>query len=1445
MSSSDFVRHPGQTYDSVTSEVLFYPMGDDDIKLASCVSITSTAGTKGNMPMASGINDARMGTTDHAWDCQTCFNKKTVCPGHYGSVQLRYPLKSPMFREELLKWLKIVCHHCGELGVDLKVQVKHRTRLAEIVKLTRSGKPCPHCNAPYMTVSRELIAPLTFYRSHAKADGTVVQTEFYNHQIRDVLQRISTATLHLVGRHEFAHPSNFIISVIRALPNTCRPDQRRIGGTRNNRPDTTSLLKTIVDMNMMLPNVIPQAHLITEALKADYTTLEMTYTNMIRGGSTGEVSLVSNTGKPLMSLAEGIKSKKGRIRSNLMGKRVSYMIRSVITGDPHLRINQVGIPLKHVRNLEIPITLSEANREEVMGYYLNGRDVYPGCSQIIMKSTGATYRVEHINEDYVPQIGDVIFRDIIDGDVVNLNRQPSLLFSNVACMTVRVMTVGDTIRINPSVCNYFNADFDGDQMNAIVFQSIMSRVESSMISTVARYFISPQTQAPLVGCFQDGLIGISEFTRHGLELDALHAMRLFGDITTRGLDYDFTNRIYTNYELVSRLLPKINMVGRRPKMYVKSYKAMLNYTPEDIMVNIIRGELKSGVLDYSTVGQGVRNSIFHIIANKFGSDLALECVYNLQQLTHRYFLQQSFTVGISDVYVSPNATREIKRNLGMMVAESHRITDILNRGDLVAPLGVSLKDHFEAEQINALSAGDTFSHPVLSDIDLDNNGLARLIFSKSKGNVGNLVAIFAAVGHQLIDGRINTLRVGHGRSSIYFPRYCTEPASLGFIDTSFVEGVNSESYPFMAAEARYGITCNALKTAETGYRNRINIKCAESAVINNLRQLTKGASILQILYANCGLDPARCELVLFPTVMISDAEFEEKWHTSTRQNAGVPKAFQNADVQALLDEEFEQIRKDRDEYRRIHGLLQAHDPREYMLRAKKQMPVNVLQIISDTVFNFEGKTNSLDPVACIAKVRALCDGLGYVFSNSICRAKQTRLPHYIVKATEMMQILLRSYLCTSFLIREGVTNETLQIILDTVIDMYSRALIDYGSAAGVLAAQCLSEPLTQFVLNSKHRSGQAGAAKTNGITRVSEIFGGNYTDKMENPSMIVALKPEFQNSELKANEVANNIEMMQLKSFVKSIHIFFEEYGKILHPLFQCDRAVIEQIEKHNLGQSRPTDLTKWCIRFGINRDELVMKSIEIETIIFAIRRALPELYLIYTPGNAEDVFIRCYIRGSMIKSKKRLKTNYYDDIVMPLMERIKLVIVRGVDGVISAQVIHVSRMVRGDDGSIASQKVCYIATAGSNLRGIANNPNVDKYLTMTDSIREIEAMFGIAAARAKIENELVNTLHVSPMQASVFADDMVWSGEIVNVNASGMQAREPDGIFVRASFQKPMHIFTDAAIRGVVDRMQGLSAALMIGASPKIGTHYNHLIVNEAFIADVATQFDSAIEDL
>ena len=1439
-------NNSGMTYYSKIYDLAFYALSSAEIINESYVSIKNKEIIRADVPVANGLYDPHMGTTEFSWNCHTCGNKKLVCSGHLGSIDLKYPVKSPMFRDEMLKWLKVTCYHCGEPIVELKKTYAPNKRLGELSKLAKVVKECPYCKKAHMHVVKDKKQPFIFMRQTEDKKKIVAQEEFYNHDIKRVLDMIRPDTVIKLGKPLRSHPSNFILTTILAPPNTMRPDIKKIGGTRSSNSDTTSLLKTIVEINENLPGVIPHTSQITPILKDAYANLDLAYFSLVKGGGGGDIKMLTNTNKPPVSISDRLPKKKGRFRENLMGKRVEYMIRSVITGDSRIKINHIGIPMMHARDLEVPETLTEANRARLTQYFINGTDKYPGCKHIIKAADGGTYRIDIVGKDYHLQVGDIIMRDMITGDYLCFNRQPSLLFSNIAGMCVAVMETGDTLRINPAICKYFNADFDGDQMNCIVPQNIQSRNECMTTSKVARLFISPQTHSPDIGAFFDGLIGIAEMTRAGVKLNKWHAMQLFTDVFTPGINYDFKEKMVTNRNIVSRLLHKINVSGKEPSMYKSQYANFIKYNPEDIKIVIERGQLISGVLDKATIGQCVSGSIFQIIGNEYGNDVALETIYNFQQIVHKFFSYAGYTTGIADINISEETMAEIKRRIATMILESRKITQRLNSGKLIAPIGTSLKQFYETEQLSALATGDDFVYPIIADVDVESNGLIKLILSGSKGAFSNFTSINGAIGVETINGRRFLPQAGWGRTSPYFVRYDTEPRANGFISMSFREGITSDVYSFAAGEARQGAISNALSTSVTGYQNRISIKNLESILIDNMRKAVKSSNIIQLLYGETGLDPSKLEKVKFPSVMIPDKEFASQYKTDIKV---IDKKFKNKAVEGLLNEEFKQLEADRAEYRRIHTELENHNPKEYVFTNQKHMPVNVYRIIEDTVYNYRGvvanlnkSDNILDPIYAIKSVKDLCDNLPYTFMNETQMRNKRKLPNYLISATTMLQILLRSYLCTSYLIKKQVNNCLLDIIIKKILVIYKKALIDPGYPVGILAAQCISEPMTQYVLDSKHRVGGTGGTKTDAIIRIQEILGAKDTETMKNPHMTALVKSEYENDKIKVQEIANHIEMMNFKRFVANIRIFFEAYGAPKYPDFEHEAADIRSFEKHNFGIKVPGDLAKWCIRFGLDREELILKGMKLETIILAIRRKFPEIFIMHTPENAKDVYLRCYIRNSMIKKYG----DYFQDVVLHYMNEIGNVLVRGIKNILATNVIDILKNVKKDDGSYELKKIYGIITTGSNITDILSNPYIDPYKTQSDSIEEIERVFGITAARNKIANELMATLNgLNRIHCGIFADEMCFSGTVTNIQKTGLQKRENANITLRVSFQTAIQVLQDAAIHGLVDRISGISGPLVVGASPNIGTTYNSIVVNQQFLEENAKSLETVLEDL
>jgi len=210
---------------------------------------------------------------------------------------------------------------------DKTVRAPKSKLLTEYVKVSRTVSKCPHCNADHPSVSKDKFEQAIFYAEYDKRE----KEQLYNHEIQKILSRITDETVISMGKPVRSHPKKFILNTIRVAPNTIRPDIRRVGGNRSNNSDITALTKNIIEINEILPQNPPDKEKIDKDLREMYFNLDMAYYEMIKGtsGSNNQVRMITNTNKTPNSIANRIPKKEGRIRRNLMGKRVRYMMRSV------------------------------------------------------------------------------------------------------------------------------------------------------------------------------------------------------------------------------------------------------------------------------------------------------------------------------------------------------------------------------------------------------------------------------------------------------------------------------------------------------------------------------------------------------------------------------------------------------------------------------------------------------------------------------------------------------------------------------------------------------------------------------------------------------------------------------------------------------------------------------------------------------------------------------------------------------------------------------------------------------------------------------------------------------------------------------------------------------------------------------------------------------------
>jgi DNA-directed RNA polymerase beta' subunit len=1423
----------------------YYVRGDNDIKLDAVVEVTNADTHKGDRPVSKGVLDHHMGTINNEFACGHCFHSKTLCPGHQGVLALKYPVINPCFSSELIMWLRIICHNCGHPVVELPPNNRKRYLLKEVAKNIKPNSVCIHCMHVNKSVSSDRKTRYDIVRVVEEK-----RTElFYNHEIYKVISKIQDSTVAALGVDPKSHPRNLIWHYYPVAPNTLRPNLRK-GGTRIMLGDLTTLIRELANANLQLPNEIPdisgdpQNRKTYTSVIEKYRSLNGYVYNLNKGRSAGKKN--SRNAEGSYALLRSCNGKRGDLRGHVFGKPSSNVMRSVITSESQVPVSGLGIPQNMAVKIPIPDIVTPWNRVHCQ-MMLNNGTTYPSVRNVKSKNWGNVWRVTaKIPENYILEVGDEIKRDMITGDQIGFGRQPSLEISALSGHRVTVFAVGDTFCMNVSACKMYAADFDGDTMYCPVPVGLAPRVEVAVMANVGNWFNSHKNHAPRVGAFQDSLIGTARFSHAGTNLSKFHAMQLFAYVedppaftktaTASGAapwEHDAHARPghYTSRELISALLPNITLSGT-PSYYNPDWETLTKYSMDDVSVRIESGIHKSGVLDKNTIGQGKDGSIFHIIHNEYGPTKALDTVMKFHQLIYKALAYDPFTVTVGDMFLSQKVRQEVNQQRKNILYRAEKITQKLMANKLHAPIGISMSEYLESLYVESLQHADKFTTPILSEIDINTNGTAALVGYGSKGDWTNMLVMSASIGQVYVGEHRPDANFGLHRASPYFHKYSMHPVSRGYITASFAQGIPSYQFAFACAEGRHQLMSNCLSTALSGEENRNGVKNFESVETTLLRSVREHKIEIQPLYAENGVDPRKLRSVNLKIYLKSLEDFKAKCHTALDE---VAKKYQNKEVERLLKAEYETLKADRQSFRAINMLFERERPSKEIFKGDMYLPLDMVLIVESIKADYKagtdraaGMSDELNPIEAIQQVTTLCDNLVYVYWNDIQERRKTRMPDHFHAALTFTRIFIRYHLSIKSLLLNKINNMMLKRICEKVKHSIATSLIDPYISVGIIAAQCINEPITQSFLDSKHRAGKGGGTKVNLIKRVKEIFGAIPTKKMSLPTMMLNVLAEYQDSENKVREIANKIEMLEFKQFVSNVCIFYEPYGKPVHPKYKHEDKIYTD-NARTLNVTPPRDLTQWVIRFELNRDQLILKSILIEDIIFQLRILHPYMHWVWTPETAKVIVIRGHVRAHIVASGKMDA----EKAVIAYMQKINSSIVRGIIGIIRAVPKKIVRSILNPDDSITLQDTWMIATEGTNLAAILKHPDFDPYSCQSDSLQEMTEIFGIACGSRKITAEILSVLNgSSEAHATIYATEMTYMGYLTPLNRAGLLRRVPTNVSQRASFMYPIAVYTDAAAKGIQEERNGISTSVIAGQPPRIGTAAVDVIINESMLS-------------
>ena len=1465
--------------------------GDIENKKKSTAHITNYELLSPNgHPIPNGMYDLRLGTIDHNHICLSCSNGKKLCPGHRGHHELRTCILQPLGGSEVRKFLRIICFNCGANVVDKEkfIHAPLNKRLTEASSVITEGKACPECSTPHPRIVKDEGDYFTYYAESAllekKPRGKIMERKgdkLYPDIIRTIFDKISDKTLELLGRNGNNHPRKLILSIIEIPPNTIRPGVKSFTGGGSSYHDSTNLLQNLIKRNSQLPEKLPDAMttympgaIVEPEIDRAVQNLQQIYYDLIMGSSSTS-AVQGNSGKrgliigsrPVHSFMRNLTGKEGRIRGNLLGKRVYYISRSTISGNMKFRIDQVGIPLDFARILQVKETVQAYNHDWLMSIFLNGKKQYPGCTHIIKKSTGEMHDVAGLRSDYFLEIGDIIFRDVINGDLAFFNRQPTLEKSGIGVHKVIIIQDPSihTFQMNVIACDWYNADFDGDQMNLWIAREPAARAEARIMSSVSNLFISTKTSGPVNGQVQDSLVGCYELTREEVRLDKYHAMSLFSAVGMDPPRFDIypSNHIFTGRDIISILLTTnqtpINYTGV-PQTYSDVYIPFLKYHPSETITIIKAGKMISGVLDKKSIGGKKNGSLFHIIGRDYGPQKALEMIYLLQQIALKFLMFNGFTVGTADLLPNTLAIDQIHALVASVELESTIITDKLVNGQIIPPIDSDVNTFYEKLQINALKVNEhEILRWVLNSIKPESNGFFKMISAGSKGTNPNLINVSGVIGQTTINGDRIKEQFAYGRTLPYFPRFATEPAAFGFVKNSYINGMTSSEYIFQGMNGRFDLINKALSTASTGYFMRKGVMNNQSSLIDNHRHVVKDTKIIQMIYGEDGLDSRELEMVKFTTIEMNNEKLREFAYITAglgRQPLGSisgdnisddnisddntttsgrrPRpAARPATLQIMIDAAFAKIVEDRDKYRKIFISIDNSNFGQ-LFSTSLLIPVNIHKII----LGLETNNDETITVEKLQRIIDLYENIAYTLINEIQENNKSYIPNHKKAAAEMLCISIRAELNPKRLSK--LNNQQISYIIDIIRYKYSLALIDYGSAVGILAAQAISEPLTQYMLDSHHRS-VAGGTNKSGLVRVNEIYGAKDVSKEQSSAMQLMLQRSVTDI-ISAQKIANVIEFVILKDFVKQYDILLEPNTECIFPDYKNDRKWMEAFEESHPLVQKPTDITNWCYRFIINKANLVLKAIDLELIIRQIRLKFSGIYLTHTAEAVSEIVIRLWPRNSQFK-----RTGDNESKAIIFLEDLLDTPIRGIRGIIRAVPKKVSKFIVNNSDLIKEDRYV-INTVGTNLYNALLHTAIDETCAISTSIGDTYKLYGIEAARSKIIYETVgfmedNTPNLRHLY--IYADEMTRTGKVTSLERGGLSLREHNNVLLRAAYGSPIQVFQESILAGAKSKVTGISGPQLLGAIPQIGTIYNTLLVNEEFVKANTVSIDSLLDDL
>jgi len=1450
----------------------------------------------GNPVVGSSI-DPRFGVVTGGGVCPVCKGDYKKCMGHFCHSRMVIPMYNYTCINYTLGVLACICFSCGfplvhenQAFVRKLFSIKKLDlRFAEAKKLSKPILVCANCNLPAHKVVLEKKTN-KFYISYKikkksqdeeSKEGKKKAMIFTTEKVRRIFAKVSPITHKLLGFNPAKFRfTDFLITNLVFAPIHIRPSS--VSGSESGaqaHDGLTNIYNKIVHLNENLKNTRSDGHLhrggkFGETLSA----LQIFLINLV----TSDVSIISKTtqknGTVIGGVDSKLKGKFGRMRGNLMGKRVDFSARNTISGNPDIDIDCVAIPFSFATTITVPEDVTPANIERLRSYILNG-DNYPGANVVKIRNNAGKYEkidtfdLRHADKQKIVAAlkpGDVVYRHLLNGDMAIVNRQPSLHKFSIMALIVTIIKDPNIfpIGINTNVTKPFNADFDGDEMNCFFVAGKTAEAELRILMSVGSKIMSSSNSKPIIGPKQDSVIGICMMSMDDVFVssqwlaNALTSVTLEGNKSSEILGgKSREDRVvadtYKGVTSKSTILPIYKDDQKAieekslivPKNRLFSGREAINYIlPPNINYKRDGLEISNSKLIYGTLKAKDLETIVQLSLYTNGSKITLDFIDNTQRFSLQFLKSHGFSVGIGEL-VFPE---QVKRSIREIIASTyHEILSELTEYDN-CPRGVIGKnittiEGYEAHVISKLQNAQKAIQSMLMNTIDPKSGFALMVNTDTSGSPSTITSICGAVGTTIVNRKRIQMKYNN-RTTPHYTQFDSSPAARGFCANNFMTGLDSKEMFFHLMSACEGLINTNVKTADTGYIVRRMVKVMEDMKVCYDGSVRNGnGNMVQFVYGDNGISTERQQgkQKLITMSMSNQEIFDKCLYTIEEINNFPPNHLGEYYTDKINNDIGKKIITLRDNLRFVQSRMSwnlSNFEDTYFF------PVNLNQYIQEIIVSRKSLPNQSEIVHPLNVLKMIV----YMYSDD--RSKIVYYPNekkdkFPIKTRDDgdAKTMLKYYLF-DVLAPRRVTHEyqltTLEFreVARHFFKKIQIARVNPGDLVGVSSAQDIIEPITQANLKSFHVAG-SGKTMTRGVQRLKELFE-NKRD-ISTPKMRVVLKREYCTDRRFAEIVANILINTTFINIASSAVFQFD--GNLANPqsYHWIDRTYnIINCDLRNEADNKSLLIsTPFIFRIILSKQKMISRHITMNDIKTAFcenwnnrnsilgdvtgksgakvpkkdyKKIIEKVTRCVLTTNDEDAII--HVRFDMSDFNFSTIIKFFCIV----MCRFSL---KGYQGIVDADVIEEKNVpVFQKDGSIARETQYYVVTDGINLPCLSDIRIVDLTRSYCNSVLHELEYRGLDAARNLYIMEFTSAIAASDIfvnyQPIEFVTDVVThtTGGILTINRHGANKLET-GPFSRGTFEKTREQMNNAAMHDKPDLILSNSSKLIFGQPINGGT--------------------------